>query len=150
MRAISLRVCWVFFFTHLSNVIQASLHLLSFSPKETNHAAKRAAENSVWISRSERKSSKMSNEADLLLEDLQEEIDLHSNAQNASIMAKRENVPQLSVSGQKLMKSIAHSISESPCAYCLSTWALYKIKTHPLKVLFVHDYFNFLNIGEPG
>lgn len=34
----------------------------------------------------------MSNEADLLHEDLQEEIDLHSNARNASIMDSSESI----------------------------------------------------------
>ena len=61
------------------------------------------------------------NKVNLLLEDLQEEINSHSRARNASIMGKRENAPQLSVSGQELIKSLVHSISESPCAYCHST-----------------------------
>ncbi|TKC35705.1 hypothetical protein EI555_014030, partial [Monodon monoceros] len=46
------------------------------------------------------------NKVNLLLEDLQEEIDLHSRARNASIMGKRENAPQMSLSGQELIKSI--------------------------------------------
>lgn len=92
---------------------------------------------------------KMRNESDLLLENLQEEIDLYSSAHNASIMGKRENALQLSVSRQMFIKSIVHSISESPCAYCHSTPALQNMKTHPLKTLFVYEYFNFLNIVEP-
>lgn len=63
---------------------------------------------------------KMRNEADLLLENLQEETDLLSSVRNASIMGKRENALQLSVSRQRLMKPIVHSISDSPCAYCCS------------------------------
>lgn len=47
---------------------------------------------------------KMMNESDLLLENLQEEINLHSSACNASIMGKRENTLQLSVSGLNVYK----------------------------------------------
>ncbi|KAB0394765.1 hypothetical protein E2I00_006734, partial [Balaenoptera physalus] len=46
------------------------------------------------------------NKVNLLLEDLQEEINSHSRARKASIMGKRENAPQLSVSGQELIKSL--------------------------------------------
>lgn len=67
---------------------------------------------------------RMRNEADLLLADLQEEIDLRSGARNASIVGKRENALQVSISGQRQMKSIVHSIRESPCAYCHSIRAL--------------------------
>lgn len=49
---------------------------------------------------------KMRREADLLLENLQEEIDSHSSAPNASIVGKWENMLQLSVSGQRLVKSV--------------------------------------------
>lgn len=44
---------------------------------------------------------RMRNEADLLLADLQEEIDLRSGARNASIVGKRENALQVSISGQR-------------------------------------------------
>lgn len=75
----------------------------------------------------------MRNESDLLLENLQGEIDLYSSARNASIMGKRQNALQLSVSGQMFIKIHKHSISDSPCAYCHSTPALQNMKTHPLK-----------------
>ena len=92
---------------------------------------------------------KMMNESDLLLENLQEEIDFYSSAHNASIMGKRENALQLSVSGQMFIKPIVHSFSKSPRAHCQSTQALQNMKIHSLNVLFVHEYFNFLNIAEP-
>lgn len=57
---------------------------------------------------------KMRNEADLLLENLQEETDLLSSVHNASIMGKREHAFQLSVSEQRLMKPIVHSIVIHP------------------------------------
>lgn len=92
---------------------------------------------------------KRRNESDFLLENLQGEIDLYSRVRNASIVGKRENALQLSISGQMFIKSIVQSISESPYAYCHSTTALQNMETHPLKTLFVYEYFNFLNIAEP-
>lgn len=70
---------------------------------------------------------KMRREADLLLENLQEEIDLHSSALNASIIGKWENILQLSVSGQRLVKSIgipsvSHPVLAAMAPEHFSTW----------------------------
>lgn len=46
------------------------------------------------------------NEANLLLEDLQREINLHSRARNASITGKRENALGRSVDGQRLLATV--------------------------------------------
>lgn len=57
---------------------------------------------------------KIRKEANLLFENLQEEIDLHSTAANASITGKQENTLQLSVSGQRLMKSMGIPLVSHP------------------------------------
>eukprot|EP00069_Balaena_mysticetus_P004207 bmy_17242T0 len=75
------------------------------------------------------------NKVNLLLEDLQEEINSHSRARNASIMGKRENAPQLSVSGQELIKSLVHSINTLTSKENLSLEKLKKIKIADIQIL---------------
>ncbi|TEA39878.1 hypothetical protein DBR06_SOUSAS32610004, partial [Sousa chinensis] len=80
------------------------------------------------------------NKVNLLLEDLQEEIDLHSRARNASIMGKRGNAPQMSVSGQELIKSIVHSINTLTSKENLSLEKLKQIRIPDIQTL--HEKVN--------
>jgi len=108
----------VFFFTDLSTGIQASLHLLSFPSREQIMQLSVQLKEVHEVPDLKERIGRMGNEADLLREDLQREINLRFRARNASIVGKRENALGWSVDGQRLLPSIVYSISAAPCAHC--------------------------------